>query len=42
MVPGWSGVPPIHFAGARWLLALFGTVVFFYGGLVFVQVPSAS
>ena len=37
MVSGWLGFTPPDFPGARWLPAAFGTAVFFYGGLVFLQ-----
>src|SRR5262245_44309281 len=37
MVSDWLGFTPPDFPGARWLPAVFGTAVFFYGGLVFLQ-----
>jgi Cu2+-exporting ATPase len=37
MLPGWLGYLPLHLAGARWINAILGVVVFVYGGRVFVQ-----
>ena len=37
MLPGLLGYPPPHFVGARWVAPLFGTAVFLYGGLPFLQ-----
>jgi Cu2+-exporting ATPase len=37
MLPGWLGYPQPRVPGQRWLIALFGSAVFVYGGWVFVQ-----
>jgi P-type Cu2+ transporter len=37
MLPRFLHYTPPHVPGAHWVPALFGTTVFFYGGLVFVQ-----
>src|SRR5688572_2480254 len=37
MVQHWLGFQAPAFPGARFLPAVFGTAVFFYGGLVFLQ-----
>jgi Cu2+-exporting ATPase len=37
MLPGWFGYEPLHVPGARWISAVLGTIVFLYGGWVFVQ-----
>jgi len=37
MLPRFLHYTPPHIPGAQWIPALFGTAVFLYGGLVFVQ-----
>jgi len=37
MLPRFLHYTPPHVPGAHWIPALFGTAVFFYGGLVFVR-----
>lgn len=37
MLPGWFGYQPLHVAGASWINAILGTIVFVYGGWVFVR-----
>jgi Cu2+-exporting ATPase len=37
LLPGWLGYQPLHVPGASWINALLGTIVFGYGGWVFVQ-----
>lgn len=36
MIPGWFGFSPLHLPGAQWISAVLGTVVYLYGGWVFV------
>ena len=37
MLPRLFGYAPPHFPGSEWIAPVLGTVVFFYGGLPFVQ-----
>ena len=37
MLPRVLGYTPPHVPGARWIAPMFGTAVFFYGGLVFLH-----
>jgi Cu2+-exporting ATPase len=37
MLPRAAGFSPPHFPGARWIPAIFGAAVFFYGGVVFLR-----
>ena len=37
MIPGVLGFTPPAFPGSRWIPLVFGTIVFAYGGLVFLQ-----
>ncbi|WP_373045713.1 heavy metal translocating P-type ATPase [Vulgatibacter sp.] len=37
MLQGWFGYRAPIFPGSRWIPAIFGTAVFFYGGWVFLQ-----
>lgn len=37
MIQEWLGYPAPTFSGARYIPAIFGTVLFFYGGIVFLR-----
>jgi Cu2+-exporting ATPase len=37
MIPGWFGYQPLHVAGSSWISAALGTIVFAYGGWVFIR-----
>jgi P-type Cu2+ transporter len=37
MLPELTGIHPRHFTGSGWIAPVLGTIVFFYGGWVFLQ-----